>query len=416
MKFERGGRWRWTLIVLALCLVATVTLYRTHGWIWLGVPPIGEARMPFSDAAALLGAADFCNAGAGQWIGHVCYAPSADAIPYSLSYEPWLTFQRWGLRGDRYIEVSSILIGLFYVAFGLAFRPTHAGEAILLLLFFFSAAVQLAVERANFDLLTSATLCLSAWLLGQRRAVFAMVGCMTLGFDTVLKLYAGLSCACAGIARRSDRTLITLFALLCSIAAIAFLGVDTLFALGQGAAEGGTRFSTGAHWLWRQRGITWMLAAATSALLVSAIAWRILRGAAAPPWARYPRRTALMKIAFLTAIPLFLLKDSYDYRFVLWLPCLALPVALLRRSDLEASWRYFCIAILGVSAFVFCAELPCMLLDRFAAPGVQVFSSRLIEGITLTKQVATWNIAGLLTVLFLLCVLERPARTELRRS
>ncbi|MEO7323867.1 MAG: hypothetical protein ABIW82_03480 [Dokdonella sp.] len=411
MKFKYDGPWHWTLIVLAICLIVTVVLYRTHGWIWLGVPPIGEARMPFSDAAALLKAADACNAGVGQWFGHVCFMPSADAIPNALSYEPWLTFQRWGLSGEHYIAVSAILISLFYLAFGLAFRPTRAGEAILLLVFLFSAAVQLAIERANFDLLTSATLCLSAWLLGHRRSTFAMLGCIALGVDTLFKIYAGLSCACAGITRRSDRVGITVFALLCSIAAIAFIGVDTIGALGHGAAEGGTRFATGAHWLWRQRGIAWMLAAATCALLVFALAWRILRNAVTPPWARYPRRTALMKIAFLTAIPLFLLKDSYDYRFVLWLPCLALPVALLRRSDLEASWRYFCIAILGLSAFVFCAELPCMLLDRFATPAVQGFSSLLISGITLTKQVATWNIAALLTVLFLLCVLERPART-----
>lgn len=115
-------------------------------------------------------------------------------------------------------------------------------------------------------------LCLSAWLLGRRRTTFAMLGCVTLGVDTTLKLYTGLSCACAGIARRSDRICITIFALLCAIGAIAFLGVDTIFALGHGAAEGDTRFSTGAHWLWRQRGIAWMLAAATSALSVSTLA------------------------------------------------------------------------------------------------------------------------------------------------
>lgn len=105
MNFGYGGTLRWTLIVLAICLVATVVLYRTHGWIWLGVPPIGQARMPFSDAAALLTAADACNAGVGEWFSHVCFMPSADAIPHTLSFEPWLTFERWGLKGDQYIAV-----------------------------------------------------------------------------------------------------------------------------------------------------------------------------------------------------------------------------------------------------------------------------------------------------------------------
>ncbi|MEO7757774.1 MAG: hypothetical protein ABIS07_14455, partial [Dokdonella sp.] len=321
MKSAWDDTWRWTLVVLAICLVVTLALYHTRGWIWLGVPPIGDVRAPFSDAAAQLYTAEVCNGGSGEWRGHVCFIPSASAAVHAQAYEPWLSFQRWGLNGAHYTEVAAVLIALFYLAFCLSFRPVNAAEAILLLVFLFSAAVQLAVERANFDLLTSAMLCLAAWLLSHRRSTFAIAGCIVLGIDTVLKIYTGLSCACAGVARQSDRVVITLLALACSAAAIAILGVDNIVALGQGAPEGATRFSTGAHWLWRQHGIAWALAAATSAVLVAAMAWRILARVPHPPFARHPRRTALMQIAFLTAIPLFLAKDSYDYRFVLWLPC-----------------------------------------------------------------------------------------------
>jgi hypothetical protein len=409
MNPARDEAWRWTLLVLAVCLIATTALYHTRGWIWLGVPPVGAERAPFSDAAAQLVAADACNAGAGQWIGRVCFLPDADAVTHSQSYQPWLSFQRWGLTGKQYVPVGMALVSLFYLAFGLAFRPAGVGEAALLLVFLFSAAVQLAVERANFDLLTSAIMCLAAWLLNRRHVLLAAFGCIALGVGTTLKIYSGLSCACAAIGRRSHRALVAICALSCTAAAITILGVDNILVLGHGAPEGATRFSTGAHWLWRQRGFAWMATAAITTLSVSAMAWRILGDAGAPPLARHPRRTALMQIAFLTAIPLFLLKDSYDYRFVLWLPCLALPMAILRRTDLQTRWRYFCILILGLSAFVFCIELPCMLLDRLAVANTSDFPSRAIEGLTLAKQFATWGIAGLLAVLFLHSL---PARSQ----
>lgn len=388
--------------MLAACALATAALHATRGWIWLGVPPIGAERPPFSDAAAHLVAADACAAGAGQWIAGACFLPSVEAVTHSQTYEPWLSFQRWGLTSDLYEPVAVTLIGLFYLAVGLAFRPAGIGEALLLLGLLFSAAVQLAVERANFDLLTCALLCLAAYGLADRRPAYVALGCGALGAGTALKIYMGLASACAGLLGRGTR----FFALACAAAAtgsaIAILGLDTIRALGRGAPEGATRFSTGAHWLLLQYGAGWAAAALACALVAAATAWRALRTGATSACLgrRHPRRTALLQVAFLTAVPLFLLKDSYDYRFVLWLPCLALPIALLRRRDLEPSWRRTCIAILALAALAFGAELPCRLLDGVQARSGGAWPARIVEALVLAKQFSTWLLAGLLGAVF----------------
>ena len=50
--------WHWTVSSsLALC-ATTAGLFATRGWHWLGVPPIGPDRPPFSDTHAQLMAAD----------------------------------------------------------------------------------------------------------------------------------------------------------------------------------------------------------------------------------------------------------------------------------------------------------------------------------------------------------------------
>lgn len=393
---------RWTLAVLAISLLATIALHQTRGWIWLGVPPIGPARAPFSDAVAHLVAADACAAGLGQWVAQVCFLPSIDAVTHSQSYEPWLSFQRWGLTGDLYVPVAAVLIGVFYLALSLAFRPAGPGEALLLLGFLFSAAVQLAVERANFDLLTSALLCLAAYGIGDRRPARVMLGCVALGAGTVLKIYMALACACAGFIARGSRWFALTAAALTTGAAIAILGIDNIRVLGRGAPEGSTRFSTGAHWLFLQYGTGWAIAALGATLAASMLAWRALRNTttAGTLVTQHPRRTALLQVAFLTAVPLFLLKDSYDYRFVLWLPGLALPIALLRQNDLEAAWRRTCIAVLAFAAIAFGAELPCRLLDGVQAFSGTTLSVALVEALVLAKQFSTWLLAGLLGVLF----------------
>jgi hypothetical protein len=215
-----------------------------------------------------------------------------------------------------------------------------------------------------------------------------------------------LSCACAWLAARSQRAWIALFAAASCAGAIAVLGVGTIRRLGHSAPEGATRFSSGAHWLLHQRGLPYAAAACAIAVVAATGAWRAMRRHPLAVAELHPRRTALLQVAFLTAVPLFLLKDSYDYRFVLWLPCLALPIALLRHHDLDPAWRRCSLALLVLAVLVFCAELPCMLLDRLVSHDT-VWPQRFIESLVIAKQFSAWLLAGLLTALFAASITER---------
>jgi hypothetical protein len=403
------NRWPgWTIAVFAIALIATFALYQTRGWIHLGVPPINTERVPFSDAAAQLDVADRCARGRGERIGRACFVPSVDVPTHSIAYEPWLTFARWGLKGANYFPAAIAIIGLFYLAIVLSFRPDRASEAWWLLLFLFSAAVQLAIERANFDLLTCAILCAAAACLARPGWRAAAAGCALLGFDMSLKLYSGLASAFAWITRRDDRLRTAAFSLVATLGAIALLGLDAIAALGRHSPEGATRFSTGAHWLLRTHGIAWTVVAATLALAVASIAWRRLQPAPAvvAAFEREPQRVALLQIAFLTAVPLFLLMDSYDYRLVLWLPCLALPLALRRDTSLDRAWRGAMLALLVLAAVLFCAELPCRWLD-----GVSGWPHALIEPLVLAKQFSAWALAALLGVVFARATVSQRERS-----
>jgi len=399
--------------VLAIALIATFALFETRGWIHLGVPPINAERVPFSDAAAQLNVADSCARGRGERIGRACFVPSLDVPTPTIAYEPWLTFARWGLKGASYFPAAIAMIGLFYLAIALSFRPDRASDALWLLLFLFSASTQLAIERANFDLLTCTILCAAAASLARPGWLAAAAGCALLGFDMSLKLYSGLASAFAWITRRGDRARTLVFSLVATLGVIAFLGLDTIGALGGRSHEGATRFSTGAHWLLRTHGIAWTIAAAVLALVVAACAWRRLRPDAAvvAAFEREPQRVALLQIAFLTAVPLFVLMDSYDYRLVLWLPCLALPLALRRDATLDPAWRRAMHALLLLAAIVFCAELPCRWLDRASG-----WPHALIEPIVLAKQFSAWLLAALLGVLFARVTLARFAPVSPREQ
>jgi hypothetical protein len=401
--------WAWTIAVFAVTLIATFALYQTRGWTHLGVPPINAERVPLSDAAAQLDVADRCARGLGERIGRACFVPSVDVPTHSIAYEPWLTFARWGLKGPNYFPAAVAIIGLFYLAIALSFRPDRASEALWLLLFLFSAAVQLAIERANFDLLTCAILCAAAACLARRGSLAAAAGCALLGFDMSLKLYSGLASAFAWITRRDDRARTAVFSLVATLGVIAWLGLDAIAALGRHSPEGATRFSTGAHWLLRTHGTAWTIVAAALALIVAALAWRSLRPSAAvvAAFKREPQRVALLQIAFLTAVPLFLLMDSYDYRLVLWLPCLALPLALRRDASLDRAWRVAMLALLVLAAVVFCAELPCRWLDHVAG-----WPHALIEPIVLAKQLSAWALAALLGAVFARATLALGSRRE----
>jgi hypothetical protein len=399
----------WTIAVFAITLIATFALYQTRGWIHLGVPPINAERVPFSDAAAQLDVADRCARGRGERIGRACFVPSVDVPTHSIAYEPWLTFARWGLTGAKYVLAAVAIIVLFHLAIVLSFRPDRPSEALWLLLFLFSAAIQLAIERANFDLLTSAILCASAACLARRGWIAAAAGCALLGFDMSLKLYSGLASALAWITRRDDRARTAVFSLAATLGVIAWFGFGTIAALDRHAPEGATRFSTGAHWLLRTHGIAWASVAAVLALVVAAFAWRRLRPSAAvlAAFEREPQRVALLQLAFLTAVPLFVLMDSYDYRLVLWLPCLALPLALRRDASLDPAWRRATLAILVLAAIVFCAELPCRWLD-----GAAGWPHALIEPIVLAKQLSAWILAALLGVVFARVTLVTVSQRE----
>lgn len=413
----RNG-WSGSVAVLLVAFAATALLYATRGWIWLGVPPIGPERVPFSDAAAQLSAADACTGGAGQWVHGVCFLPSPDIEVHSQTYEPWLAFQRIGLTGSLYRPTAFVLIGIFYLAMTLSFRPRSAREAGVLLLLLFSAAVQLAVERANFDLLTASLLCLAALLLAARRPTVALLGCLVLGFDTSLKLYTGISSALAWIVRRGDRGVLMLASAASTAAAMGVLGLDNIFVLDHGAPQGETRFSTGAHWLLHSGAVGWTIAAAVVALVAFLVSLRALHEAPGriDAFARYPRRTALFQIAFLTAIPLFLLKDSYDYRLVLWLPCLSLPAAWLHDRSVAPHWRRLGILIIAFSLIVLYAEFPCSWIERWVRHGGPRWALHAIHGIVIAKQLATWLVAALLSALFAFSPVGRSAAARSQRA
>lgn len=145
-----------------------------------------------------------------------------------------------------------------------------------------------------------------------------------------------------------------------------------------------------------------MFAAATAGLAI-----RQLSGTRAPDLHRWPRRTAVFQVAFLTAIPLFLLKDSYDYRLVLWLPCLALPFAWLRIGAADPVWRRFGIIAVALFLFVSGVELPCTWLDSLAVSTGRQWPVVTATLLSYAKQFAAWALAALLCILFIETLRQR---------
>jgi hypothetical protein len=385
----------WTGVCFITFCAATALLYATRAWYLLGVAPIGPERPPFSDAHAQLITADACLLGGGTWIERVCFMPSADVLPHAQSYEPWLTFSRLGLRHEHHVAISWVVIVLFYLAVCLLFKPATWRQAGLLTVIVFSSAVQFAVERANFDLVMSTLLIASGWLLSRRHLAASLLACVLLGFSTTLKIYSGLGTLFAWLATNSRRRIPVVCASTAAcLLAIAVLGVDNILVLGEGAPEGATRFSTGAHLTVHRYGF------AGTALIVAAslsICGWLLRPPALSRIRTGEPETAVFLVAWLTAIPLFFLKDSYDYRLVLWLPMLALGAQLAR--DTEGSTGLSRVGQMIVASFITVAsvELVCNLLQVTLPASVFRHTENLL---ILVKHAGIWTFVGISSAVF----------------
>lgn len=361
--------WYWTFACFLAMCGTTGWLHATRGWHRLGVPPIGPDRPPFSDAYAQLVTADACLAGAGTWIERVCFLPSIDVLPHSQSYEPWLGFSRLGLGHEQYVAVGWCMVVAFYLATCLLFRPSTWRTGTVLLMLMLSPAVQLAVERANFDLLMATLLVASGWLLSRGRLSSSMLACALLGFGTTLKIYSGLGTLFAWLASApAHRRAVMIASAIACLLAVAVLGPANILVLGQGAPEGATRFSTGAHLTFdRYGGVGGSLVVAAALASCAWISRSIaMRGLRLDQVVLRSPEASVFTLSWLTAIPLFLLKDSYDYRLVLWLPMLALALRLARSGASPAgSLGKAMLASFAFAAFV---ELACGLADTSASP------------------------------------------------
>jgi|GEM_PF-3137999 len=389
---------RWTLAYLVAALALVVLLYATRGWVWLAVPPIGEG-VPFSDAAAQLVAGDTCALGAGDWHGEVCFLPSIDAPTHSQSYPPWIGFSRLGLTFAHYFEVAVVLVLLFHAAVAWLFRPRAARQALLLFAMTSTPAIQLCVERANFDLLTAALLVVAAWCASRDGWAGFVSACAALAAATVLKLYTGLALACAFLAQRRLSPARIAFAASATAAVVAGFGIGNLRVLGRGAPQGQTSFSTGAHWLAHHYGTTALVIAVAFALVAGTRAWSALAPVAGRASADRFRANASI-VSTLTAVPLFVLMDSYDYRFALWLPALALPLAAWRNAGVRE--RRWLVALFAAWFVATASELAVRPLSLRA--GGFAGKATLLHGLLLAKQFAAWLLAALMVAVSLRAV------------
>ncbi len=404
--------WFWPGVLFVACVLLTLALWLTRGWVWLGVPPINAERTPFTDTSAQIESAMNCSNNLGEWYGTACFVPSLASVPRMQAYEPWLSFQRWGLLDSVALVpwLAWAMVLVFAAALALTLRPHSAGQTVIAFALFATSAVQLAVERGNFDLLIASLLCLAGILLASRRPSVGVTGALVLSLTTMLKLYTGLAALLAWTVSRVSWRIMLPVSVLALVLAVLVVGPRELWVLGQGAPEGATRFSSGARWLFLQHSAGAGMAAIGLAVAAAAAALLWLRCESLPDPQRWPRRVAVFQIAFLTAVPLFLLKDSYDYRFVLWLPCLALPLAWLADGTVSSRWRALAIALIALFVFVAGVEMPAHWLDDLSARG-HGWATTTAATLGLVKQFGAWLLAALLTVLYAR-MLHRQWRAE----
>ncbi len=351
--------------------------------------------------------------GLGEWRAGVCFVPSADTLPHAQGYEPWFALQGLGLVRSNYVAIAWIMIVCFYFMICLSFAPAGLAQSAWLVVLALSPAVQFGIERANFDLLIASMLCLAGFCLVAKQAAIRSVGFLVLGMTTALKLYTGLSCALAWIVARGRRFPAILQSALALVLAVLVLGPVNILILSHGAPEGGTRFASGAHWLFRHAGSGYGYAGVLLSLASLVVSLRIVVSGASTFLNAWPRRTALFQIVYLTAIPLFILKDSYDYRFVIWLPMMSLPLVMVGRDQSSRTMRRYGTWILSVFCVVVFAELPCVWLDVLAASANWNFARSVSQLISLVKQYAVWIEVGLLSGLFIALLREQLPRTRL---
>lgn len=393
---------RWTFALALACVALVLVLHAGRAWVWMGVAPVDASRTPFSDALIHLATPVNCMAGHGEWHGRTCFIPDRESVPRAQTWEPWLSFARLGLDTEaRALAVAWLMVLVFCLAWARVLAPAGPGEAAAGLALFATAAVQLGIERANFDLLVAALLCAAAAAMARPGARGALAAGVLLAAGTALKLYTGAACLFSWLVARAPLRITIPAAGLAVAAAIAVVGPREWLVLGGGAPEGATRFSSGARWLFVQAGPAWGWAGVATGLLVAGLALAWLRAGPAPIPARWPRRLAAFQLSALTALPLFLLKDSYDYRFVLWLPMAALLVAWLRPGAVPGRWRGVAGLALALLFGVMAMELPATALDRLAAGDPAALPARIAAAAGLGRQFACWALWGLLAVLSL---------------
>lgn len=391
---------RFTIALAASCLAITAALFLTRGWVHLGVPHFHPELRPFSDTKAHLETAAGCRLGHGIWQGSACFVPDAVTVPRAQTYQPWLWLYDIGLLPyQHYAIVAWVMIVLFFLAYARLAAPANLREAILALLIAFSAAVQFGVERGNFDLLIFALMAVAALSLARPGRAGFVLGTTVLAFATSLKLYTGAATALSWLAARRLHWQAVAVSALLLVAAIAVVGPGELIALGHEAPEGETRFSTGVPWLRQYPGSLAALALiAITTLIAGTAAWR-RRAPLTDALSRLPRANLVgLHLSAFTAVPLFVMKASYDYRFVIWLPAV---LALLKLGDVRGART---IGHIGIALFLLAAgmELPLSLIEHWSHTVIAFDPLTTVSVLLAIKQIAALALAALIASLSLI--------------
>lgn len=395
-----GGGWRgWTLTLALSCLAITLALFLTRGWVHLGVPHFHPQLRPFTDTKAHLETAAGCRLGHGEWHGSACFVPDAVSVPRAQTYQPWLFLYDIGvLPYQHYAVVAWVMIVLFFFAYARLAAPTCAREALLALLIAFSAGVQFGIERGNFDLLIFSLMAFAAMALARPGRRGFVTGSVLLAVATALKLYTGAATALSWLAARQWHWRAAAVSALLLVATVAVVGPAELLALGHEAPEGETRFSTGLPWLHQNLGAAATLALVTVVgAMVGFVAWR-KRARWADALRRIPRGNVIgLHLSALSAVPLYMLKASYDYRFVIWLPAV---LALLKLTGVRGGPA---IGHIGLVLFLLAAgmELPLGLIEHWSHTVIAFDGLTMVATLLSIKQVAALALAAVIASLSL---------------